>query len=530
MFALAIIIGTYSFLLLAVGIAGVLTIFTVLVLTLVFALCALGLIYIEYRKLTPLELKLRLNYSHLLFIPLLLLILINLWGALLPEIAFDALWYHLTIPKIFLAQHGFKHIPGGVFYYSDMPKLIDLLFIPSVLAANETFAKLTHFMFGILTLIALFRFSRLFLSFGYSLIVLLVFYSSLVVAWQSTTAFIDLGRTFFELLTFIGVYKFLKTKKPLWLVEGAVMMGFAISSKLVSFYSIIIFSSLLLLDKTSFIKTKIKNVVIFVIASLLVPLPYFILSYLSTGNPIYPFIFNGLSSDLSLIHLSPIKFVSDVTYIFLFSQDPINPIYIILFPIIFLNFRPLYKKQKFIAIYSIIALISWYISPRTGGGRFLMAYLPVLSLFVVLALNEVKSVFLKKFTLAVIVFISLVAIFYRFAAQIHSIDYVTGKTSKAAYLSNNLNFDFGDFYDTDGYFESHIKGDDRVLIYGYHNLYYVDFPFVHESYVKSGDEFNYILTGKDITLPSRFKYWDLVYENPKTYAKLYTFGGIKWQY
>ena len=54
MFALAIIIGTYSFLLLAVGIAGVLTIFTVLVLTLVFALCALGLIYIEYRKLTPL--------------------------------------------------------------------------------------------------------------------------------------------------------------------------------------------------------------------------------------------------------------------------------------------------------------------------------------------------------------------------------------------------------------------------------------------------------------------------------------------
>ena len=159
-----------------------------------------------------------------------------------------------------------------------------------------------------------------------------------------------------------------------------------------------------------------------------------------------------------------------------------------------------------------------------------MAYLPVLSLFVVLALNEVKSVFLKKFTLAVIVFISLVATFYRSAAQIHSIDYVIGKTSKAVYLSNNLNFDFGDFYDTDGYFESHIKGDDRVLIYGYHNLYYIDFPFVHESYVKSGDEFNYILTGKDITLPSRFKYWDLVYENPKTYAKLYTFGGIKWQY
>ena len=131
---------------------------------------------------------------------------------------------------------------------------------------------------------------------------------------------------------------------------------------------------------------------IFVIASLLVPLPYFILSYLSTGNPIYPFIFNGLSSDLSLSHLSPIKLVKDLINIFMFSQDPINPIYLITLPIIILNFKLMYKKYKYIVIYCIIALFSWYITPRSGGGRFIMVYLPIFSLFVGLLIFH----FLKK--------------------------------------------------------------------------------------------------------------------------------------
>jgi len=83
-----------------------------------------------------------------------------------------------------------------------------------------------------------------------------------------------------------------------------------------------------------------------------------------------------------------------------------------------------------------------------------------------------------------------------------------------------LNFKFGDFYDIDGYFAKKIKPTDMVLIYGIHNLYYVNFPFIHESYLKKGDWFNYILIGEGM-IPKRYSNWQLIYQNDISRVKLY---------
>ena len=109
------------------------------------------------------------------------------------------------------------------------------------------------------------------------------------------------------------------------------------------------------------------------------------------------------------------------------------------------------------------------------------------------------------------------------------IPYILGQETKQEFLKKHLNFSYGGFYDTDSYFKNTIKKNDNVLIIGMHNLYYVDFPYVHESWVKPGDEFNYILL-QDANLPERFKLWRLVYTNNLTHVKLYSFGGQKWVY
>ena len=92
--------------------------------------------------------------------------------------------------------------------------------------------------------------------------------------------------------------------------------------------------------------------------------------------------------------------------------------------------------------------------------------------------------------------------------------------TKDAFLTEHLNFAFGDFYDTDGYFKKTIKPTDTVLLFGFHNLYYVDFPFVDSSWRKLGDTFNYIAIQKG-ELPAEFNNWILIYENEKTMVKLY---------
>jgi len=101
------------------------------------------------------------------------------------------------------------------------------------------------------------------------------------------------------------------------------------------------------------------------------------------------------------------------------------------------------------------------------------------------------------------------------------------KQTKEEFLTNHLNFNFGDFYDTDNYFKTHINNTDRVLLYGFHNLYYVNFPFIDSSYVRKGDGFNYIAT-QNSKIPERFKFWKLIYSNKKTGVKLYSLGGQTW--
>ncbi len=73
----------------------------------------------------------------------------------------------------------------------------------------------------------------------------------------------------------------------------------------------------------------------------------------------------------------------------------------------------------------------------------------------------------------------------------------------------------------DGYFAQNIKPEDTVLLYGFHNLYYVDFPYIHSSWLKRGDKFNYIAI-QDGELPKNFEGWHLVYENKTTKVKLFS--------
>ena len=76
-------------------------------------------------------------------------------------------------------------------------------------------------------------------------------------------------------------------------------LGLAISTKLFALGGIIIFLPLFYLS----IKNKaefIKNYLIFILTAILTASPWFIYSYLASGNPFYP-VFSQSYSDLSVI-------------------------------------------------------------------------------------------------------------------------------------------------------------------------------------------------------------------------------------
>lgn len=521
MFTFAILLGIYSYILFSLGVFGLLYKSWIVLFTLIF----LALIALNFK-----ERLIKIKFIPLTFSPLFLLVLIqalvNFIGVLGPELGFDALWYHLTLPKIFLDSHSLLHIPGGLLYYSDMPKLTEMIYLLPLSVTSEIGAKIIHFSFGILILLAIYKLSRKFLNQKFSLLSSLIFYSSLVVGWQSTTAYIDLSRTFFELMAVWGFVNWYETKgspriKRGWFIESAVMLGLAISTKILSIGSIFVF--LFLLFYVYKLSRKFLNqAILFIFISFYIALPWFLFSFLNTGNPIYP-LFTAYLKDP--VNLNPLKILNLFTH----SNDPISPVYIIFIPFIFLYFNKFSGVFKILTVYLALSLIVWYLIP-VPESRYFLPYLPVFSIIIsYLIFTFMKDKIIHSLSISVIIFVSLISIFYRGIANYKYLPVILGLETKDKFLTDHLNFNYGDFYDTDGFFRKHINKSDRVLLYGFHNLYYLDFPFLDSSYVKKGDKFNYIAVQR-ADLPKRFGFWKQIYSNQKTHVNLYFLGGQEWAY
>ena len=245
MFELAFVIGIYAYLIFILGILGLLFKTNVIIVSLLYLLVVFAY-FVKIKR----NLKLpKIRFDKTSWFLILLIIgqsLVNFVGVLGPEISFDSLWYHLTLPKLYLINHAIFHIPGNLLYYSDMSKLMEMLYVGGLSFDGETITKFTHFLFVLLVLVLIYKISRKFLSQKFSLLAVVIFYSSLVVGWESITAYVDLGRTFFELLAFWGFLTWYEKKSLKWIVISGLMLGLAIATKIVAVSSIVIFFALFL--------------------------------------------------------------------------------------------------------------------------------------------------------------------------------------------------------------------------------------------------------------------------------------------
>ena len=406
-----------------------------------------------------------------------------------------------------------------------MPKLGEMLYVSALSLSSEITAKLLHLAFGILVSGAIYKFSRKYFDKTTSILAVVIFYSNIVVAWQSTTAYIDLIRTFFEFIAFWGFINWWETKKIQWLVESGVILGLAASTKIIGLSSLFIFLIFIIAKK----KNRLKNCLIFIVSTVSILSPWLIFSFLQTGNPVSP-LFTNLVPAFHLSQLNPITIIMQVFNLFTSSSDPVSPIYLILLPLILINLGKLKGPSTILLGYCLLALLFLCLIPTTDIGRFYMPYLPVFSVLSASLFSLFsKSKSWQFAVLSIALVLSLTTIGYRAVAEKKYLPVVLGKESKSKFLSDNLNFSFGDFYDTDGFFKNRVAENQKALLFGFHNLYYVDFPFIDSSWVKKGDRFNYVVV-QNTSVPERFKYWNLIYSNNKTHVKVYSLGGAQWGY
>lgn len=523
MFELALAIGIYSYLILILGLLGNLYLLPAALVTLFFWGLFLWFFFKKRGQMRWVKGR-KLFASKLTFLIVLLFFIqaiINLIGALGPELSFDALWYHLTLPKLYVSEQGIFHLPGGLLCYSAMPRLTEMLYTAALIFKDEILAKLIHWLFGFLTAVALFRLLRRFLNDEFSLLGTTIFYTLLVVGWQSTTAYIDLARTFFEILALAYFLRWLE-KKGNWLLKSSLMMGFSLSTKLLSLETLFIF----LISIFVFSREKLRNITQFLGVSLGVVLPWYILAYFNTGNPFYP-LFTGWFERGQIGDWRglwrPSAFLASPWQVTFHLDNLMTPVFLIFLPLVLIKIWQQDRLTKTVGFYSLLGFIFWVLSPPFTA-RYLLPFVPALILIYLKIITSLNSSF-QKVAIVIIIFTCLLNLGSRVMATKKFLPVVLGRESKEAFLIRNLNFDYGDFYDVDGFFKENIDENDLVLIYNIHNLYYIDFPFVHESWAKPGTYFSHILV-KEMDLPKKFGDLELIYENSTVKVRLYRYGAI----
>lgn len=532
MFTLAFLIAIYSYIILLLGFAGWLYRPVIVGVTLLYILTAIVFKKTYWSPLPRLQAR-TYRADRLVLLALLLMITlvgIAFFGALAPELAFDALWYHLTLPKIYLQHHAIVFIPGGLLSYSTFPKLTEMYYTAALAFSNEILAKFIHFSFGILTGVAVYILAQRFVTKRLALLASLLFFSNLAVGWEMTTAYIDLARAFFEVLAFWTFLDWCKTENKKWFIMSAFFLGLAIATKLIAAGSLGIFVVVMIIAMWERWRMLVQYVFEYALIAFFVPFPWFMFAYFYTGNPFYPLFTSYYQTNFPLSLLNPLNFLTSIFALFTQAADPIQPVYLLVLPLLLPVWNKLSRESKFVSIYAIVSLLVWYITPQTGGGRFFLPYLPVWSILVAILLKQYEANWVVfRTVLSCIIFLAVISVIYRSIATIKYLPVDFGPESKQAFLSNRLNFSYGDFYDTDNYFKTALLPQDKVLLYGFHNLYYVDFPFIDETWVRKGDTFTYIAV-QDEALPKRFANWSLVHENKKTHVKIYSLLGSQWMY
>lgn len=220
--------------------------------------------------------------SQLLGFGLALTWLLHFLNVFTPEVGFDAVWYHLPVIEHVVKTRGLVYIPE--LYQSLNPLLSDLVFGLGFLVGNELGAKVVAFGFGLTLAALVFKLTRIKADLNWALLVTWLVSTFQVVAWQSSSFYVDIAKAVWELGAVWWLWRWSVTRQDRWLFGAAALVGASLATK---FFSLLLWPFFVgVVVWLSF--PRWKEWLLFVGTSLLIPLPFWLFSWVQTGHLWFP--------------------------------------------------------------------------------------------------------------------------------------------------------------------------------------------------------------------------------------------------
>ena len=222
-----------------------------------------------------------------------------LLGVGLPPDATDELLYQLEVPKQMKRAAGFVFFRDNTSAY--FPQFAQLFFLFGDVLVGPACAKLFHSLFGVLLAMALFGFSRQYLSMHWSLLAVVVFLSIPSVILLSSWAYVDLCFSLFVFLAICGLLAYFSEPMPGWGWRLGWLLGAAASVKYtgIQMFLLLLVSFLAsMVWRKGFADPSFRGwwriPVGMALGVGLFLLPYMLRNGWWTGWPLFPFDFGGL--------------------------------------------------------------------------------------------------------------------------------------------------------------------------------------------------------------------------------------------
>ncbi len=221
--------------------------------------------------------------------------LVNLAWTLAPETEFDALNYHLAVPRIY-AQEG-RLVEQPYFYHSYFAHLFETLFALALSLGGQITARLVILATGVIAAMGVYALASATFSPEAGRWAAALFYTTPVVSRLSTTTYTDLPVAMFLLACLFSFVRWHETRRASWLRASGLLAGAALGTKLSAIYALPVLGLALVLDllqnRRLTLGSRLKPLGGYALGGIILAVPWYALVYSFTGNPFYPLL-NGI--------------------------------------------------------------------------------------------------------------------------------------------------------------------------------------------------------------------------------------------
>ncbi|MDM8520594.1 glycosyltransferase family 39 protein [Anaerolineales bacterium HSG6] len=426
--------------------------------------------------------------------------LVSLGLALRPPTDWDGLFYHLTAPKIFIAQH--QIVSGIDVPHFNFPFLAEMLFTYAMLLRGDITAKLIHVVFAFLLTGLVYLMAVRFLHRRAGWRAVLILLSMPMILTLASWAYNDLMLAFYQLAALYTLFRAKSSAQSIrWLIVTGLLSGLAMGVKYTSFVGPLFIGLVLIywLVKQIIVDPKTVRLNIdptyragatalcaFVVPAMLVAAPWYLKNYFFTGNPVYPFVFGGLFWDefRAVWYAQPgtgiagdwVSILGLPIWLTLNAWDAnpgdgrTGPLFLLFLPLILLYGLFRYRTPRFwfrsnqtdhnnletvpwaldlLMLFALAQFAFWTLgalnSRTLWQSRLLLPCIVAFAPVVGWIWHDLKHLDLPQFSLQrfVNLLIGLVLVFNSLTLLLHVIEqnplaYITGAQSKELYLNRNL--------------------------------------------------------------------------------------------